>query len=276
MTFSVLTSEQIEQFQTNGFLVISSFLSSAECSQLKDQAATIVHSFDLTSTLAAFEKSQLSLEEYYLKNKQRICLFFEPSFFQQPDLIKIEKREHFVKKISYALHEDDPVFQAFSNQLRLKTLVTQLGTDLPLAIQSMYLFKPPFIGSEVSCHQDSTFLLTEPDSLIGLWFALDDATQQNGCLWVIPRGHQSPLKARYAKNQEGKLIYSILEEEPWDLESMIPLEVQKGSLIILHGRLPHMSLANHSSNPRQAYSLHWVSQSAHYLESNWLPLQSLY
>ena len=38
-------------------------------------------------------------------------------------------------------------------------------------------------------HQDGTFLYTEPQSVTGLWWALEDATLENGCLWAVPGSH---------------------------------------------------------------------------------------
>ena len=54
----------------------------------------------------------------------------------------------------------------------------------------MYIFKQPGIGGEVGCHQDATFLYTEPMTVTGFWFAIEDATLENGCLWAAPGGHQ--------------------------------------------------------------------------------------
>ena len=68
-----------------------------------------------------------------------------------------------------------------------------------LLLQSMYIFKQPNIGGEVTCHQDATFLYTEPLRMVGLWFALEDATIENGCLWVIPGGHRLGLKSRFVR-----------------------------------------------------------------------------
>ena len=45
-----------------------------------------------------------------------------------------------------------------------------IGFKDPLLLQSMYIFKQPKIGGEVVCHQDSTFLITEPESTVGFWF----------------------------------------------------------------------------------------------------------
>ncbi len=59
----------------------------------------------------------------------------------------------------------------------------------PLApLQSMYIFKQPSIGGVVVPHQDSTFIHTTPLSCVGLWWALEDATRDNGCLWAMPGG----------------------------------------------------------------------------------------
>jgi ectoine hydroxylase-related dioxygenase (phytanoyl-CoA dioxygenase family) len=50
----------------------------------------------------------------------------------------------------------------------------------PVVVQSMYIFKNPGIGGEVTAHQDATFLHSQPDlKVIGLWFALEDATVSN-------------------------------------------------------------------------------------------------
>ena len=49
-----------------------------------------------------------------------------------------------------------------------------------------------------------------------------------------------------------------------------PLEVKKGSLVILHGRLPHYSCENTSLNSRHAYTIHVIDQNNYYPDWNWL------
>lgn len=70
-------------------------------------------------------------------------------------------------------------------------LARDLGLQDPAIIQSMYIFKNPRVGGEVVPHQDASFLYMEPLKLYGLWIALDDATEENGCLWFIPGSHKS-------------------------------------------------------------------------------------
>jgi phytanoyl-CoA hydroxylase len=138
-----------------------------------------------------------------------------------------------------------------------------------LLLQSMYIFKQPNIGSEVNCHQDSTFLYTEPIDIVGLWFALEDATIENGCLWAIPGGHRKGLKSRWVRSGAG-MKFEIFDEEPWDEKGLVALEVPKGSLILLHGLLPHRSFENKSPRSRQAYTVHLIPEDAKYSKENWL------
>jgi phytanoyl-CoA hydroxylase len=102
----------------------------------------------------------------------------------------------------------------------------------------MYIFKQPRIGGKVTCHQDSTFLYTEPTDIVGLWFALEDATIENGCLWAIPGGHKAGLKTRWVRAEEG-MRFDDLDLTPFAEEKLVPLEVPKGTLILLSGLLPH-------------------------------------
>jgi phytanoyl-CoA hydroxylase len=134
----------------------------------------------------------------------------------------------------------------------------------------MYIFKQPGIGGEVSCHQDATFLFTEPPMLAGLWFALEDATVDNGCLWALPGGHRHGLKSRWRRSPNDRMEFEVYDEEPWPTEGLVPLEVPKGTLVLLHGLLPHCSFENRSPRSRHAYTLHLIGANAHYPADNWL------
>ena len=139
----------------------------------------------------------------------------------------------------------------------------------PLLLQSMYIFKQPHIGGEVNCHQDSTFLYTEPLSVIGFWFALEDATLENGCLWGIPGEHNGPLRQRFLR-RDGKMVIDQLDNSPFPEDENVPLEVPKGSLILLHGKMPHRSGPNRSDKSRHAYTLHVIDGACAYPADNWL------
>ena len=90
--------------------------------------------------------------------------------------------------------------RAFTYKPRLAGVAADLGLVDALALQSMYIFKQPHIGGEVGCHQDATFLYTDPMTVTGFWFAIEDATLENGCLWAAPGGHRGPLRKVFKRN----------------------------------------------------------------------------
>ncbi len=55
-------------------------------------------------------------------------------------------------------------------------------------------------------HQDSTFLCTDPPSVVGLWWALEDATKTNGCLWTLPGAHTKGVARRFIRTRAPLLL----------------------------------------------------------------------
>ena len=267
----MISSQQLDDYAANGFLVIEGFASERECDELRLRAQELVQAFEPLEVMSIFTTNEQSrvADEYFLTSGDKIRFFFEENAFTPDGTLKHAK-ERSINKIGHALHDLDPVFKQFSHSPKIQELAADLGIKNPLLLQSMYIFKQPNIGGEVACHQDSTFLYNEPVDIAGLWFALEDATIENGCLWAIPGGHKHGLKSRWVRTAAGKMEFRILNEEPWDETELIPLEVKKGSLIILHGLLPHKSLANHSAKSRHAYTLHIVGGDAYYPADNWL------
>ena len=267
----IITPEQLAQYQRDGFLILPDFVETRSCDRLRVRAGELVHDFDQSGIVSIFstrEQSRRS-DDYFLTSGDKIRCFFEEDAFL-PDGTLRQSKEQSINKIGHALQDLEPVFSEFSRTPDIKQLVADLGIERPLLLQGMYIFKQPRIGGEVTCHQDSTFLYTEPQDIAGLWFALEDATLQNGCLWAIPGGHKLGLKSRWQRNIEGGMSFEVFDSTPWPEERLIPLEVRKGSLILLHGLLPHKSHANRSAKSRHAYTLHVISGDCHYPQSNWL------
>jgi phytanoyl-CoA hydroxylase len=266
-----LTVDQVEQYKQAGFLVLRDFVDLAICDQLRDRALQLVSEFDpngLVSIFSTREQNRVA-DEYFLTSGDKIRFFFEEEAFLSDGTLK-ESKERSINKIGHALHDLDPVFDTFSRTEKLKALVADLRIERPLLLQSMYIFKQPNIGGEVTCHQDSTFLYTEPIDIAGLWFALEDATIENSCLWVIPGGHELGLKLRWVRAGTGGMRFETLASEGFPEEQLVPLEVSKGTLIVLHGLLPHKSLPNRSVKSRQAYTLHVKGEKSLYPKDNWL------
>jgi phytanoyl-CoA hydroxylase len=175
------------------------------------------------------------------------------------------------------MHDLDPVFERFTYTPQLAAIAGDLGLTDALALQSMYIFKQPGIGGEVGCHQDATFLYTEPMTVTGFWFAIEDATLENGCLWAAPGGHRAAglrqvFRRSGAMGDHDGTHFEQLDETPLPSapDELVPLEVEAGTLVVLHGLLPHWSGPNRSGRSRHAYSVHCISAAAEYPAWNWL------
>jgi phytanoyl-CoA hydroxylase len=266
-----MNSAELKQYEHDGFLVLPAFVSPAACDRLRKRAEELVRDFDPAGIVSIFstrEQTRTS-DDYFLESGDKIRFFFEEDAFNSDGTLR-QNKEQSINKIGHALHDLDPVFDEFSRTNQIEQLVSDLGIENPLLLQSMYIFKQPRIGGEVTCHQDATFLYTEPLRLAGLWFALEDATIENGCLWAIPGGHRLGLKSKFLRADGDGTRVEIIDNSPWPEDKAQPLEVEKGTLIVLHPLLPHLSRENRSTKSRHAYTLHVIDADSKYPESNWL------
>ena len=265
--------------------MLRGFIEKSACDRLRQRAEELVRDFDPQGIISIFstQEQTRTSDDYFLESGDKIRFFFEENAFNADGTLG-QSKERSINKIGHALHDLDPVFDEFSRRAEIKELARDLAFNDPLLLQSMYIFKQPNIGGEVTCHQDATFLFTEPLRVLGLWFALEDATIENGCLWAIPGEHKAGLKSRFLRTSTstdrleagyrptgvGKTRFEVLDNTAWPEERLVPLEVEKGTLIVLHPLLPHLSRENRSRRSRHAYTLHIVDASADYSKENWL------
>ncbi|KAI5077345.1 hypothetical protein GOP47_0007169 [Adiantum capillus-veneris] len=252
-----------------GYLVIEDFTSQDECKQLMCRMGELVHKFDPSQiTVFSTTTRRHSLDNYFYESADNISFFFEEKAFDEQGQLK-QSKEVSINKVGHALHEKDPLFTEFSQSSQIADVFKYLNLKKPVLIQSMYIFKQPGIGGEVVPHQDSTFLYSDPPSLVGLWIALEDATKENGCLWALPKSHRGGLKRRYVKDANGGKF--IGDSPEYDYSEFVPLEMKAGSLVVLHGSLVHQSFENKSPKSRHAYSIHaFDADGSSWAPENWV------
>eukprot|EP00218_Dolichomastix_sp_CCMP3274_P009839 CAMPEP_0170144250 /NCGR_PEP_ID=MMETSP0033_2-20121228/13382_1 /TAXON_ID=195969 /ORGANISM="Dolichomastix tenuilepis, Strain CCMP3274" /LENGTH=283 /DNA_ID=CAMNT_0010380741 /DNA_START=11 /DNA_END=862 /DNA_ORIENTATION=- len=259
-----------ERFEEEGYLVLEGFASADEVQALRRRAAELVEAWDPAERLSVFstgENQTKTTDHYFLESANTVSFFLEEKAVTGSALT-VDKSKA-VNKIGHALHDLDPVFRGFTRSAKVGALLRELGCASPTPVQSMYIWKPPGIGGEVVPHQDSTFLHTEPTTCLGLWWALEDATKENGCLWASPRSHLAGVQRRFVRTSEGGVTFDK-DVPAADLTGFTPLEVKAGALVVLHGANVHYSAENTSSASREAYSAHFVESSAVWSPDNWL------
>ena len=269
-----LNKEMLNFWNNNGYLIIEDFKTHKECDELINRSKELIEEQDFNNQQSVFDTVSQSHNDdnYFLESGDKIRFFFEEKANLDEENVKTNK-QYIVNKIGHALHDLDDKFIAFSKNEQLDQIARAIGFQDPLLLQSMYIFKQPKIGGEVVCHQDSTFLITEPESTVGFWFALEDANKDNGCLQVASGGHKGPLRKLF-KRENNQMKMEELSNEPFP-ETDTFVEVKKGTLVLLHGRLPHYSCENKSPNSRHAYTIHAIDGKSKYPDYNWLQRQDL-
>lgn len=252
-TMSAATAFFVEQ----GYVVFTSFCTKAETSSLRSQAEKIIDDFHKPSStpspatvFTTDDQDRQKDNEYFARSASRISCFLE------------EKQEGdagppAINKIGHALHDLDPVFAPFSRQDKLREVAKALGAAGSLLVQSMYIVKGARVGGKVSPHRDASYLLAKEGVCLGYWWALQDANEENACLWAVPRSHRDGRMVRQFVQKDGKMEYEGGDElDAYADEKYVSLPVQEGDLVMMNGKTVHKSEDNCSEKSRHAYALH--------------------
>jgi chlorinating enzyme len=174
------------------------------------------------------------------------------------------------------LHRVDPLCeQALLHARILDVLEALIGPDV-LCLQTMLFYNAPGMGGQ-GWHQDSYYITTYPDTLIGSWLALERADEGNGCLWVAAGSHRQPI---YPDRERGSLMHtdgaltdlttvegvSHLDDAQNTLAPVagryewLPAVVEPGDVIFFHGHVLHRSYPNGSADRwRRAFVSHYCN-----------------
>lgn len=266
-----------EKFYGDGYVVLEGFLTDQEADQLKAEGDNLIKNMPPPSDRATFStvdsKALQNKNRFFLESCDKVRYFYEVGALDDNGELKVAP-EVSLNKIGHSLHELNPTFKKFTVDERVKETCFQLGFEDPIVVQSMYIFKNPGLGSEVITHQDSSYLHTEPVKLVGFWFALEDATTENGCLWFSKGSHTSGIHRRYIRNPDkdsDELLIYTTPPPNYQKSSFTPMPVKKGTCVLIHGQVVHYSEPNKSSKSRHAYTFHVAdNKTTTWSKENWV------
>jgi len=157
-------------------------------------------------------------------------------------------------------HKISPVIRGYLAEETVKKALTGVIGPHIKCMQSMLFIKSAGKPGQ-AWHQDEDFIPTRDRTLTGAWMAIDDATVDNGCLWILPGSHKPgvlwPMHAHTDKR------FDCAHESfgfPYKDEDAIPVEVKAGTVVFFNGYTLHRSLPNRkSAGYRRVLVNHYMS-----------------
>ncbi len=222
-------------YADNGFYVYPDALSAAEIQQLRDESVRIcageLGSIEGTNVVRGENEGDDEVLRRFL------CV-------------------HFPHKLSNVM------FEALSHPAIVETLTACVSPNVK-AMQSMLFIKAAGKPGQ-SWHQDEDYIPTRDRSLVGAWISLDDATIQNGCLWIIPGSHKPGILWDQAWHSDRRFDCQLESQGfPYADEDAVPVEVKAGTIVFFNGYTLHRSLPNTAPGGyRRALVNHYMSASS--------------
>lgn len=217
------------QFAEDGFVVVENFFDEATMASIEDAIGAYVDK--VVPTLAAGR------------------VFREPQGNAIKSMSAMDLEDQFLRKL-----KNHPRFLAFAAEL-LDTPVRDIVTE-----NMQFFGKAAHEGSEAPWHQDNGFQNYSPPEACMFWLALDDVTEENGCVCFARGSHRLGLQPHRAS---GVLGFSMTAAEP-DLEAF-PLYrcvMPRGSLSVHHCNTFHCSGPNRSDSPRRSIAVNFRTDRA--------------
>jgi len=232
---AALTEEQVRFFVDEGYLVIPNLVSPAEIEALKKDTSDLARGKYPCNSLKPMP-ADISDDEI---QRKLLCI-------HQP-------------------HHVSPVMKEFAAHPGISGVLSRIiGAHLPhwdgsvKCMQSMLFIKPPGKQGQ-AWHQDELYIPTRDRSLCGAWIAIDDATEKNGCLRVIPKSHRTGYlwpQSDHNKPEEFDFAQQSIGID--DTQEKL-VEVKSGSVVFFNGYLLHRSKKNRSDIYRRALVCHYMN-----------------
>jgi ectoine hydroxylase-related dioxygenase (phytanoyl-CoA dioxygenase family) len=232
---TVLNAEQVQFFVDNGYLVVPDLITPDEIAELREDTVRIAR--------GQYQCEGITPMSPELSDAQVLASIL---CIHQP---------HYVS----------PVMEKYVKHPKICGALSQIvAAHLPFwdgsvkCMQSMLFVKPPGFQGQ-AWHQDEIYIPTRDRSLCGAWIAMDDATIENGCLWVIPGSHRSGYLYPQRTHENPDEFDFAPESHGFDESEEVPVEVRTGALVFFNGYLLHRSRKNRGQIYRRVLVNHYMN-----------------
>jgi len=254
--------QQYKQYRSQGFLVVPNLVSQDDVDELRQ------HTEDLMQGRLPEQNRRMG-ERDFSKDHGVSCQDLE----KPPEHLSPEEKAQYFLRI-HMLHRKLELHERYLLHPRvLDVLQALIGPDV-LALQTMLFLKPPGKPGQ-GWHQDSYYIPTTPDTLIGAWIAIDDCDEQNGAMWMALGSQVEPIYPPVDGYGYGDRILEDItyvtgvsndDDEKNDLTRIagrypqVLVPAKAGDVVFFHGHVLHRSKINFSANRfRRSFVSHYCN-----------------
>lgn len=176
------------------------------------------------------------------------------------------QRERLLSRLGHRMERNETVRRAlFSPAIRA---LLHDALDEPVIATCAIIDKTPGGSFGYPSHQDNWYITPIAGDVIGVWIAIDDADEENGCLYMAPGSYRLGAAIRTIVGEQWREIK--LGPAFADDRSLEPVPLASGSAIIHDGLNYHRSEPNHSARRRRAIVSHFIGARTRLHPDGWL------
>ena len=239
-----LSADQLDEFQTHGVIIARGALTHDDQQPLIDELSEWIDRRAWT----LYEEGKISTLHQHVPFATRYGLLFKqcPEIGQGMDLMHYRGRA---------------LFEFLRNDNLLDLIESLLGPELTCNPIQHLRAKPPQAYENrqgpsfhnAPWHQDAGVMMPEAESsdIVTCWLPLASATVESGCMEVLPK----IVEIGYLRHQAAGGTTIVPEEMP--AVEPIPLECERGDVVLMSRFTPHRSTPNLSAQCRWSLDLRY-------------------
>jgi hypothetical protein len=233
-----LSAGQIAQYHRDGFIAVRQVFSAPEIAEIRDTFMEVGRNGPVQGLSEGTGNLNRGGTAQYAPSDP---LSFYPRMMHPHD--------HPEKPIG-------PLSMRYMLHPKLEGILTALMAEEPVAVQSMFYFKPPQSRGQ-ALHQDNFYLRVHPGTCVAAWISVDDADEENGAIQCVSNTQDHPIQCPEPSDLASSFTTEHVTPPEGSRIEIVPL--QAGDVLFFNGNVIHGSGPNRSATRfRRSLIFHYV------------------